>query len=169
MGIGSGGTGRRGGGAAVSALPGRRGAGSGPAKGLPCLARRGGAASEGIKRHRQGKRRHGACRAWITSGGRTAKGGRAGNGPSLPQAGRHGAEREKGKGDGNGAAARGLCGTVERLRTMEKKSPARGGACDGADWPGLIQLAAAAEGLIATVPIYRSNGPSGAANPPANV
>jgi hypothetical protein len=81
----------------------------------------------------QGKRHGGTGRATITSGG---KGGgrtaRAASCPVFDQAGRHGAERGKGKGGrqtGGSGAARGLCGTVARLRTREKKSPARGGAC----------------------------------------
>lgn len=85
----------------------------------------------------QGKRHGGTVRAWITSGGRTA---RAASCPGFDQAGRHGAGRGKGKGGrqtvrkGKG---RGLCGAVERLRTREKKSPARGGACKGCGAAGL--------------------------------
>ena len=84
----------------------------------------------------QGKRHGSTVRAWITSGGkgggRTARADGAANRPSFDQAGRHGAERGKGKGGrqtGDSGAARGLCGTVERGSTREKKNPACGGAC----------------------------------------
>lgn len=86
-----------------------------------------------------GNRRRGggkAGRAWITSGGkgggRTARADGAASCPGFDQAGRHGAERGKGKGGRQAALkgkGRGLCGAVARLRTREKKSPARGGAC----------------------------------------
>jgi hypothetical protein len=82
----------------------------------------------------QGKRHGGPVRARITSGGRTARADGAASCPGFDQAGRHGAERGKGKGGRQAALkgkGRGLCGTVERLRIREKKSPARGGACKG--------------------------------------
>jgi hypothetical protein len=111
-------------------------------KGLPCLSRRGGRQGEGVGKPRHGKGRHGAREA---AGRRQrprkdhkrradGKGGRGGKRPSFGQAGRHGAERGKGKGgrqSGLSGAARGLCGTVARGSTREKKSPARGGACKG--------------------------------------
>jgi hypothetical protein len=62
-----------------------------------------------------------------------AKGG-GGAGLRVDQAGRHGAERGKGKGGrqtGGKGKGRGLCGSVERGSIREKKSPARGGACKG--------------------------------------
>ena len=78
----------------------------------------------------QGKRHGGTGRARITSGGRRTA--RAANRPSFGQAGRHGAERGKGKGGRQAALkgkGRGLCGSVARACTREKKNPACGGAC----------------------------------------
>jgi hypothetical protein len=80
----------------------------------------------------QGKPADGTGRATFTSGGRTARADGAASCPGFDQAGRHGAERGKGKGGRKAARkgkGRGLCGTVERLRTREKKNPACGGAC----------------------------------------
>jgi hypothetical protein len=86
-----------------------------------------------------GNRRRGggkAGRARITSGGkgggRTARADGAASCPGFDQAGRHGAERGKGKGGRQAALkgkGRGLCGAVARLRTREKKSPGASGAC----------------------------------------
>jgi hypothetical protein len=116
----------------------------------------------------QGKPADGACRAWITSGGkgggRTAKADGAANLPSLPQAGRHGAERGKGKGGRQAAisgAARGLCGTVARQSIRQKKNPACGGACKGGACAGFIHRR-----RIVTFPRYRKTVQAGSHLPP---
>ena len=104
----------------------------------PAAGRRQGKAPHGAAKGGtgQGKPADGACRAWITSGGkgggRTARADGAASCPGFDWAGWHGAERGKGKGGrqtGGSGAGRGLCGTVERQSTREKKNPACGGAC----------------------------------------
>jgi hypothetical protein len=123
-------------------LPPFRG-GTGPAAGRrQGFDRAGGGAADGAREGEapqaaakggtgQGKRRGGPVRATFTSGG-TGQGRQS---PvACPRRGGTGPERGKGKGGRQAARkgkGRGLCGTVERVSTREKKSPARGGACKG--------------------------------------
>jgi len=83
--------------------------------------------------------------------GRTARADGAASCPGFDQAGRHGAERGKGKGGRQAALkgkGRGLCGAVERLRTREKKNPACGGACKGGACAGFIHRRRIGTGLV---------------------
>lgn len=139
-------------------LPPFRG-GTGPAAGRRKGFDRAGGAADGAREGEapqaaakggtgQGKRHGGTGRARITSGGRTV---RAASYPGFDQAGRHGAAKGKGKGGRQAARkgkGRGLCGTVARVSTREKKNPACGGACKGGACAGFIHRRRIVSGSI---------------------
>jgi hypothetical protein len=156
-------------------------------KGLPCLSRRGGRQGEGVGKPRHGKGRHGAreaagrgnVRAWITSGGRTARADGAESGLASARRGGTGRKGERGRADGKAALKANAGACAARLHGCElgkRKAPHGAGLVRFTGRRGIMPAGAGA-GLNGCRqldhangkgrPIYRSKRQAGAAAPAA--